>query len=334
MNSCLLFRSRILNRRYFTVRRSFSFGLLFFVCATFLLFRLKRRSMDMKLTSSLEIVQVTPYGPLYYFDTKYLDSEVIRSLNTTSEVGQFMNKSSDMVPSKFHRQVLHELFLAFDDLWRLKHKLQYILFGGAMLGAYRHAGRIPHDDDIDLLVDEKYMKTFYNYLNGSNLTAVNVGKMRKVFFRNLALSEETRLGRYPSIDIVFYHLVENGTRMLAYDQPMNQSTKHYFPISYMPFEGRLIPAPRCVHPVLEEEYKKDYETKCCNHWYSHRLEERRPTWRRGCIKCHHLYGLIPFTTWVRVNATHRQQLVLPPRLTKEDTVSWNFGLILPMPDCS
>lgn len=48
-----------------------------------------------------------------------------------------------------HQQKLYELLYAFDDYCR-EHGLKYFLSGGTMLGAARHQGIIPWDDDIDV----------------------------------------------------------------------------------------------------------------------------------------------------------------------------------------
>ncbi len=48
-----------------------------------------------------------------------------------------------------HQKVLLEVFAAVDAFCR-KENISYVMLGGTMLGAYRHKGFIPWDDDIDI----------------------------------------------------------------------------------------------------------------------------------------------------------------------------------------
>ena len=54
---------------------------------------------------------------------------------------------------------LHGILLgigrAFDDLCR-KHNIPYYMLGGTMLGAVRHGGIIPWDDDLDFGVPREF----------------------------------------------------------------------------------------------------------------------------------------------------------------------------------
>ena len=49
-----------------------------------------------------------------------------------------------------HQRVMLELLRQADAICRV-HKIPYVLFAGTMLGAVRHRGFIPWDDDLDLL---------------------------------------------------------------------------------------------------------------------------------------------------------------------------------------
>jgi lipopolysaccharide cholinephosphotransferase len=56
-----------------------------------------------------------------------------------------------MASLKEHQEVLLELLTEFDRVCR-KHDIKYILFAGSALGAVRHKGFIPWDDDLDVAI--------------------------------------------------------------------------------------------------------------------------------------------------------------------------------------
>ena len=53
--------------------------------------------------------------------------------------------------------ILHYLIIVFE-----KHGVGYILDGGSALGAERHKGMIPWDDDLDVAVHEDYESLLIN----------------------------------------------------------------------------------------------------------------------------------------------------------------------------
>lgn len=63
---------------------------------------------------------------------------------------------------------IHEILLniakEFDNVCQ-KHKIPYYMLGGTMLGAIRHKGFIPWDDDMDFGVPREHYKKLYDILN-------------------------------------------------------------------------------------------------------------------------------------------------------------------------
>ena len=55
--------------------------------------------------------------------------------------------------------VLLDLMMVFDDVCK-KHNLTYFLEAGSLLGAIRHKGFIPWDDDVDVLMPRKDYQKF------------------------------------------------------------------------------------------------------------------------------------------------------------------------------
>ena len=75
-------------------------------------------------------------------------------------------------------QLLYIELLRFVDNVCKKHNIDYWLEGGTLIGAVRHGGFIPWDDDIDIAMPredyEKFLKIFPEYGKKNNLLAVNL----------------------------------------------------------------------------------------------------------------------------------------------------------------
>lgn len=66
---------------------------------------------------------------------------------------------------KEHQAVLYELLVEFDRICKL-HNIPYILYAGTAIGAVRHNGFVPWDDDADVLMLRKDYEHFLEIADG------------------------------------------------------------------------------------------------------------------------------------------------------------------------
>lgn len=67
----------------------------------------------------------------------------------------------ELTLTELHNHIL-ELGKEFDKICR-KHNIPYYMLGGTMLGALRHKGIIPWDDDMDFGIPRQYYRQFEEY---------------------------------------------------------------------------------------------------------------------------------------------------------------------------
>lgn len=115
---------------------------------------------------------------------------------------------------------IYKLLYIIDKIFT-ENKLEYWMDGGTFLGAVRHNGIIPHDDDGDIQVwesDEPLIRSLAPELAKHNITLKPVWFGYKIYF-NDAKSIAGFEWLYPAIDIFLVKAVNNK---LVYSSPKAQ----------------------------------------------------------------------------------------------------------------
>ena len=80
-----------------------------------------------------------------------------------------MNELTELTPEQFRKMQLTQLdmLVEFDRVCR-KYDINYVLFCGSLLGAVRHKGYIPWDDDADIAILREDYNKFKLHMNEMN----------------------------------------------------------------------------------------------------------------------------------------------------------------------
>ena len=187
-----------------------------------------------------------------------------------------------------------ETFKTFGEICN-SYGIQYMLYGGSLVGAYRHFGLIPWDDDIDVLVNISHKTKLLNHLG--NLPGYKLHSptdQQWKFYKEETYKHTFGYG-WPYIDIFFFS--ENGTHIWdsisAHGDVKNYCYRNVviFPLRSMPFESVLAPVPRCSRRTLDQNYDV---TICVTSGYSHK-HETQVHYERTHVPCKLLY---PYTLLV------------------------------------
>ena len=120
-----------------------------------------------------------------------------------------MDKPSSHTTHQDHQRALNALLVEFDRVCR-ELNIPYVLFAGTMLGAVRHQGFIPWDDDLDVLM----LREDYNRLMAEGDRVLDREKffLQKefsdhwpLFFSKLRLNGTACIEKYHAKDPMIHH---------------------------------------------------------------------------------------------------------------------------------
>lgn len=116
-----------------------------------------------------------------------------------------MLMEGDVATLREHQQALYTLLVEFDRICRILHT-PYILYAGSLLGAVRHNGFIPWDDDLDVMMlredYEKFLQNADDYLNKTTFfLQKEFTEHWPMFFSKLRLNGTTCLEKYHPKDV-------------------------------------------------------------------------------------------------------------------------------------
>lgn len=176
------------------------------------------------------------------------------------------------------KPILFNLLKVFDRICR-ENDIKYSLCGGTLLGAVRHKGFIPWDDDVDVFLTrenyDKFCTVFYKYKKDNNIDLLNY--YRKGYYATFAKMIDTRtfssensrnekLGVWMDIHIIDMMPTNNIDFYKRFIRNINEiryfGSNNYFSTSsknwLIVFLKRTIK--KIVRPFKKRKVRKDIET--------------------------------------------------------------------------
>lgn len=227
------------------------------------------------------------------------------------EARSLLSQATDETLQVFRQTLSHTEFVTLMEILRTFKRtcedsnLMYMLYGGSMVGAYRHAGMVPWDDDVDVWMDIDQQKEAWKFLSQipkHTLHQVEGKKSLWKLTRDMPKSDKIPFKKdFPFLHIIFF--AENSTHVIDAEDQTVFSRSDIFPVRAVLFENEGYFVPNNMLAVMKRKYG---EVNMCTPRTCANSTVRVP--------CEMLYPFYPFITRTEGNI---QRLMFGGRLIWE-----------------
>lgn len=213
-------------------------------------------------------------------------------------------------------KLIREIFSKFDILMT-KKEVPYMIYGGTLIGSYRHHGLVPWDDDLDVLIPVSARSKLHREFSNAALELI-LNTDSRFCWKLFSTGSEPIRGlnwRWPYLDIFFYD--QNDTHIWDI-APQYRNNFVYpktiiFPLKRRPFNDLFLLAPQNPRAVIDTNYNISL---CKSGSWIHKWER----WgKERTVLCSVLFPKFPFVCRTFKNGGCNETLVQNGR-----TVSYFF----------
>ncbi|XP_064622302.1 uncharacterized protein RP688-like [Lineus longissimus] len=183
----------------------------------------------------------------------------------------------------------------------------YLVYGGTLLGSWRHHAMMAWDDDIDIMIDYDRRGAVIQALKvlEPDFVIYDTGCVVKFHRKDTKIVKGKKWG-WPFVDVTFFgHNSTHLWDMNSFWISIKYKLTDVFPLHKRPFESLMVNSP---HNTLSVLYKVFGKTDTCSSWiYSHKVETAANL--VTYVKCETLKDVYPFVHRKFVNGKMRETLM-------------------------